>query len=85
MSARKHCLKVWPVYFSAMKSGKKLFTVRKNDRDFVCGDVVEFQEWDPHTYKFTGKKLYCRITYIMPGGEFGIDLDYCVLGIKEIS
>ena len=33
-------LKILPEYFEAVKSGKKTFELRKNDRDFCVGDIL---------------------------------------------
>lgn len=41
MSERVHVLKTWPTYWDAVARGEKTFEVRKNDRFFQCGDVVD--------------------------------------------
>ena len=43
----KHELKIWPQYYQAVKDGTKTFEVRKNDRGFQKGDIVELREYDP--------------------------------------
>ena len=42
-----HALKIYPEYYEAVKSGKKPFEVRKNDRDFKVGDILALNEFDP--------------------------------------
>jgi ASC-1-like (ASCH) protein len=37
-----HELKIKREYFNAIKSGEKTFEIRKNDRDFQVGDIVNF-------------------------------------------
>jgi Domain of unknown function (DUF3850) len=76
-----HELKTWPEYFRAIVSGRKTFEVRKADRLFEVGDLLALKEYDPETQKYTGKLITKEITYILPGGQFGINLDYVVLGI----
>jgi Domain of unknown function (DUF3850) len=76
-----HELKTWPEYYKAVVSGKKNFEVRKADRLFEVGDLLALKEYDPETQKYTGKLITKEITYILPGGQFGINLDYVVLGI----
>lgn len=44
---RMHTLKTLPEFFDASKRGVKPFEVRKNDRDFQVGDVLELVEFDP--------------------------------------
>ena len=78
----RHELKCWPPYFAAVLSGDKSFEVRRHDRDFHEGDVLTLREWNQNSQRYTGRLLDARITYLLPGGEFGIEDGYCVLGIE---
>lgn len=79
-----HTLKIYPAYFQLMKFGIKKFEVRKNDRDFKTHDLILFREYDPKTDMYTGQFSFQRITYILPGGQFGIEKDYVVMQLKKI-
>lgn len=46
-----HALKEHPEHFENVISGKKLFEIRKNDRDFKTGDLLALNEYDPETQK----------------------------------
>lgn len=65
-----------------VKSGAKPFEVRRNDRDYQVGDTVVLHEWNPGSERYTGRKLDRRITYILAGGQFGVEQGYVVLGLK---
>lgn len=90
---RTHELKTWPSFFAAVRDGSKTFEVRRNDRDFVVGDVLRLCEWDPCADRvacsvlvrgvgdYTGLTHEMRVTYVLRGGEFGIEAGFCVLGI----
>lgn len=80
-----HHLKCWPVYFFRIQSGEKQFEVRKNDRDFQTGDYIDLLEWCPDQQKFTGQCCPLKITYILHGGQFGIQSGTCVLGIAHVD
>lgn len=75
-----HELKTWPIYFDAVADGRKTFEVRKADRDFQVGDTLILNAWKPD-WGYTGASLMRQITYVLPGGQFGIEDGYCVLGI----
>lgn len=77
-----HVLKTWPEFFDPIWEGEKKFEVRKNDRDFNVGDILELKEWNPDTKKYGVRTLTVEVTYIMQGGRFGIPQDYCVMGIR---
>ena len=77
-----HILKTWPVYFERVDSGDKTFEVRKNDRDFQTGDEVLLKEYDPVKQEYTFRQILFTISYILYGGDFGIENGYCVLGLK---
>ena len=80
MTATEHELKCWPPYFDHMVRGRKRFDVRPNDRNFREGDLVwlrEFSEEDG----YTGRHTIRVVTYVLPGGQFGIEDGYVVLGL----
>lgn len=76
MSRQYHDLKCDTEYYQAVERGKKKFEVRKNDRNFKVYDMVTLHEYVNGVY--TGRKISIEIQYILAGGKFGIDKDYCV-------
>lgn len=77
-----HELKCWPSFFVGLKSGRKLFEVRRDDRGFSEGDTCCIKEFlDGRGY--TGDELHFSISSILrdfPGVMDG----YCVLGLQRI-
>lgn len=73
-----HKLKIAPKYFADVGVGVKKFEVRKNDRNFEPGDMVEFHEFVSGEH--TGAKLGpFEIKYVLPGeNKYGLAEDYCV-------
>ncbi|MGN8066497.1 DUF3850 domain-containing protein [Lactococcus lactis] len=53
---KTHELKLDIKYFDDVKSGKKNFEIRKNDRDFQVGDVLELKAWDSSLLQYAFKK-----------------------------
>ena len=49
MTKRVHVLKAVDVYWDAVERGEKTFEVRKNNRFFQTGDIVELCRYDPGT------------------------------------
>ena len=86
----EHKLKCWPQYFDAIKRGDKPFEVRRDDRGFQKGDVLVLQKYDPVAGRYMrplpGRpeewELRLKITYILTGGQFGIEPGYVVLGLE---
>lgn len=79
-----HELKCWPEFFGPVRAGVKTFEVRKHDRMFSVGDVLRLLEWDPRTKSYTRQMEDVRVTYLLAGGEFGIERGYCVMGISQL-
>lgn len=90
----EHKLKTWPRFWDAVSGGEKTFEVRRNDRAFQTGDILVLKKYDPerggsYVYDygrvpagvFTIRK---RITFLLQGGQFGIEPGYCVLGLGEM-
>lgn len=78
-----HTLKTWPEPFQAILDDRKSFEVRRNDRAFAVGDLLRLLEWDPASEAYTGRGDEARVTYIVPGGSWGLPADLCVLGIRR--
>lgn len=80
-----HELKTWPRYFDLVRKGEKTFEVRKNDRSFTVGDTLVLREWDRSATPepaYTGRVTEKVVTYMMHGGDFGIDPDFVVMAIR---
>jgi len=78
MSRQHHYLKTETQYYQAIEHGKKKFELRKNDRNFQIGDMIYLEEV-VGVIK-TGRILPpFEIQYIMYGGEFGLNKDYCII------
>lgn len=43
----EHNLKSWPTFFARLVDGSKTFELRRNDRDYLPGDVLLLREWVP--------------------------------------
>lgn len=86
---REHILKCLPPYFSAIRSGEKAFEVRRDDRGYQKGDVLVLREWSP-TFNsacsfgigFTGNQECREISWILTGGQYGVEPGYVVLALK---
>lgn len=73
----EHTLKTLPDYWDAISGGEKNFEVRRDDRGFQKGDVLVLQRLN------SLHEIRCEITYILRGGQFGIEPGYVVMGIKK--
>ena len=68
-----HEFKIKQKYAIEYYEGKKPWELRKNDRNFKVGDVINF------TIIETGCKYSRKIEYIFEGGNYGLKKGFCVL------
>ena len=92
---RYHTLKTWPDYWWAVAEGGKNFEVRRDDRGFQKGDTVSLLCFDPKKEKYmsdsanhamnaaSAMEITREITWILTGGQFGIEPGYVVFGLSE--
>ena len=76
----RHNLKILPIYFEDVLSGKKSFELRKDDRYYNVGDMFILREWDPDK-GYTGRDFTDVISYIIrdcPG--YGLMDGYVIFG-----
>lgn len=85
--AERHYLKTWPQYFHAVARGDKNFEVRKDDRAFQAGDTLVLEYFDPEkpqdtlNYAMQFEPVERLVTFVLPGGQFGIEPGYVVMGL----
>lgn len=78
-----HELKTDQPYFNDVFYGLKKFEVRRNDRDFKVGDIIKLIE-NVTNVRQRQRYVAMRISYILKGGQHGIDLQHVVIGLEEI-
>lgn len=84
MSRQHHYIKCETKYFQDVEKGKKLFELRKNDRDYKVYDIIHLIEV-VNGIK-TGRKIeHLEITYILHGGKYGLEKGYCIFQLKGFS
>ena len=60
-----HALKQEVQFFEDVINGRKLFEVRKNDRNYKVMDLIALNEWDPDKNLYTGRSCLVYIDYIL--------------------
>lgn len=91
---RDHHIKTMAQYYDAVEDGTKTFEVRKDDRGYQKGDVLVLHRFTLEELNQLeagelwplrpAPNLRCEITYILTGGQHGIEPGYVVLGIKRL-
>lgn len=80
----RHKLRIKEEFANAIITGEKNFEIRKNDRGFQRGDLIEFVVVDDkgvaHHHKIN-EYLY-KINYVMNG--YGLKNGYVVFGIEDV-
>jgi len=79
-----HELKILPEFFHDVFTGLKTFEVRKNDRNFKVGDILKLIKSESDLIGGLAC-IYRKVTYILKGGAYGIDINYVVLGLGKID
>lgn len=83
-----HKLKLSSRYYADSERGIKTFEIRKNDRDFRVGDILELREWVWSVLEqkgaYTGEVHWKIITYILNDGLYLPD-GYVCLGVTPIA
>lgn len=84
-----HDLKIRTVWFERVKSGEKRYELRKHDRDYQVGDVLQLTEVNEFGSRVETDGEYStldvRVLHVLDGRHAdGIDDDYCLLSIEPV-
>ena len=77
-----HQVKIASQFFMDVCIGRKTFELRKNDRDYEVGDLLEMFEYKDG--KCTERAVRAWISYILENYK-GLEDGYCILGINVTS
>lgn len=77
-----HQIRIATTYFSDVESGRKPFELRKNDRNYKEGDMLEMIEFKDG--KNTGRTIRKVVTYLLENYT-GLEKGYCIMGTKDIE
>ena len=77
-----HQIRCGKTFFEDILKGVKSFTLRKNDRDYKVGDILEKMEFDDG--KHTGRTIKQEVIYKLEDFTGLVD-GYCILGTKILE
>ena len=77
-----HQIRLAKSYFDDVAKGIKTFELRKNDRGYKVGDILEMMEFADG--KNTGRMVKVLVTYILEDYT-GIEDGYCIMATKIIE
>lgn len=80
-----HKIKIQVKYYFELLQTNKMFEIRKFDRDYKVGDLINFIVIRDNNEAYETNEVY-KITYILSDcEEYGLMKGYCILGIKELE
>lgn len=77
-----HQIKLGASFFEEVRRGEKTFELRKNDRGYKKGDILEMLEFSDG--KFTGRTVKVLVTYMLEEYS-GLEDGYCIMATKLIE
>lgn len=77
-----HDVKLGATFFDDVKTGRKTFELRKNDRGYKEGDTIVLHEYKDGTT--TGRTIAKKIAYMLEDFT-GLEDGYCILGLGEVE
>ena len=77
-----HDVKLGTTSFDDVKTGRKTFELRKNDRGYKEGDTIVLHEYKDGTT--TGRTITKKIVYMLEDFT-GLEDGYCILGLGEAA
>lgn len=82
MEQKVHQIKIGKSYFKDACTNVKNFELRKNDRDYKVGDILELMEFDGG--ENTGRMVRKIVTYMLEDYT-GLDYGFCIMATELIN
>lgn len=81
-ASKTHDLKTWPEPFELIITGRKLFEIRRNDRNYEVGDILKLREFYQGQNKYSGRHVTARVLSVIEG--YGLMPGFVGLGIELV-
>lgn len=81
----QHELKTDPSAFDALWDEIKSYELRKNDRKFKVGDILDLRDFDAELGTYGGRWIIAEVTHMTPGGKYGLPTWLCCMSIRILS
>ncbi len=81
----EHKLKTWSEIYVEVWHERKTFDIRFNDRDYKVGDILILEEYYIGSKIYSGSTIHAKVTYILHGGQFGLEKGYVCMGFYILS
>lgn len=89
---KRHVLKCWPEFYDAIAGGRKTFELRRDDRGFEVGDVLELRWWNPETESYYDgdssdtNTLFARVSYVLRDApNFGLAPGFAIMSFELVD
>jgi len=87
----EHELKTDPDVFQESWTGRKLFEIRLNDRNFKPGDTLVLRETlysgeqmkEGSPLKYTGREIKQIVHYVFHGGKYGLSDGWVIMSVSN--
>ena len=86
-----HVVKSWPKFFVPLRDGTRCHELRRDDRSYAVGDMLELREYDPRLTEFTGRTCTLEITSLTSADEpcavsqVALNPEFCILSVKRAT
>jgi hypothetical protein len=90
MSTTVHEVKSWSHFYDAIKRGDKTHDLRKDDRGYKVGDILNLRRYDIEKGDYTGDECQALITYITSNqfpcaySSAVLDREYVILSLRKL-
>lgn len=76
-------LKTLQPSFEELWEERKTFEIRKDDRDYNVGDILNLNEYNAETKEYSGRSVMRVVSHILRNApEYGVLPKYCILSFK---
>jgi Domain of unknown function (DUF3850) len=79
-----HYLKTDPIPFEMVRTQKKPFEIRFNDRNYQVGDILVMRYFDRNLQLYKFDTLVAKVLSVFQEEGYGLEKGFCVMGLSKV-